>query len=604
MTNLAQLQARLAASHYDAVLVPSSDEFLSEYSQPHDRRLAWATGFTGSTGSVIVARNGAGLFVDGRYTEQALQQVDAKVVEVCPATDAARLGWLRRALPAGATLTVDPRLHSEPELQRLIDDATRAGFDVQLDPHNLIDDLWTTSRPAASRASIFDYPVRFAGLAREAKIAQVRARMTERNQDLLVVCDPEDVAWLLNVRTRDSVEALPQRRHIVPIPRSRVLVPREGAVLWFVDDTRLEPSLAALMGDLIQLRAPQAFEDSLRQAAAQRVVAANVRKMSHWHAQIVRRVGRLLHDIALTHARWVKHPNEIAVAREGHLIDGAAVVRFLAWLLQAVKERTVTEMEADEKVTALRERSADYLGLSMNNHSASGPSAALPHYVATPASNRVINDHPVFWMDTGGQYAGCSTDNTICFAVGVPEARHVEAHTLVVKGWIAMARAQFPDGIHSTQLDTFARQFLWSQGKDYGHGTGHGVGNFMNIHEGPYIRKEIDHPLVAPMAAGMIVSNEPGCYVPGDFGVRVESHLLTVPSSHPGFLKFETLSKLPIDPRLIDATLLDRGEIAWLADYHEELVASYRERIEPPVLAWLRGIAEAFSALRERGVMQ
>jgi Xaa-Pro aminopeptidase len=167
-----------------------------------------------------------------------------------------------------------------------------------------------------------------------------------------------------------------------------------------------------------------------------------------------------------------------------------------------------------------------------------------------------------------------------------------------------MARAQFPDGIHSTQLDTFARQFLWSQGKDYGHGTGHGVGNFMNIHEGPYIRKEIDHPLVAPMAAGMIVSNEPGCYVPGDFGVRVESHLLTVPSSHPGFLKFETLSKLPIDPRLIDATLLDRGEIAWLADYHEELVASYRERIEPPVLAWLRGIAEAFSALRERGVMQ
>jgi len=600
MTNLAQLQARLAASQYDAVLVPSSDEYLSEYSQPHDRRLAWATGFTGSTGSVIVARNGAGLFVDGRYTEQALQQVDAEAIEVCPATDAARLNWLQRALPAGATLAVDPRLHGEPELQRLIDDAARAGFDVQLDPNNLIDELWRTARPAASRASIFDYPIRFAGLTREAKIARMRARMMERKQDLLVVCDPEDVAWLLNVRTRDSVEALPQRRHVVPIPRSRVLVPREGAVLWFVEHTRLEPALAALMGDLIQLRAPPTFEDSLRQLATQRVVTANVRKTSYSHAQIVRGVGRLLHDTALTHARWIKHPNEIAVAREGHLIDGAAVIRFLAWLLQTVKERIVTEMEADEKVTALREQSKDYLGLAMNNHSASGPSAALPHYVATPASNRVINHHPVFWMDTGGQYAGCSTDNTVCFAIGSPEARHVEAHTLVLKGWIALARAQFPAGIHSTQLDTFARQFLWRQGKDYGHGTGHGVGNFMNIHEGPYIRKEIDHPLVAPMAAGMIVSNEPGYYAPGDFGVRVESHLLSVESGHPGFLRFETISKLPIDPRLVDATLLDGGEIAWLADYHEELVAAYRERLEGPVLAWLRGIADAFMAFRER----
>jgi Xaa-Pro aminopeptidase len=203
-------------------------------------------------------------------------------------------------------------------------------------------------------------------------------------------------------------------------------------------------------------------------------------------------------------------------------------------------------------------------------------------------------------MDTGGQYAGCSTDNTVCFAIGSPEPRHVEAHTLVVKGWIAMARAQFPDGIYSTQLDTFARQFLWRHGMDYGHGTGHGVGNFMNIHEGPYIRKEIDHPLVARMSAGMIVSNEPGFYAPGDFGVRVESHLLTVESRHAGFLEFETLSKLPIDPRLIDATLLDAGETAWLADYHQELVAAYRERLEPAVLAWLGGIADAFVAFQRR----
>lgn len=604
MTNLAQLQARLAASHFDAVLVPSSDEYLSEYSPPHDRRLAWATGFTGSAGSAIVARRRVGLFVDGRYTEQALKQVDAKVVDVCPATDDAKLDWLRRALPAGATLAVDPRLHSEPELQRLIDDAVRAGFEVEIDRRNLIDELWRTGRPSPSSAAIFDYHVRFAGRSREEKIAEARSRMTDRKQDLLVLCDPEDVAWLLNVRTRDSIEALPERRHVVPVPRSRVLVPREGAVLWFVDEARLERPLAALMGDSIQLCAPEAFEDSLRQAATRRVVAANVRKTSHHHAQIVRRVGRLVHDTAVTYARWIKHPNEIAVAREGHLIDGAAVIRFLAWLMRTVKERPVTEMEADAKVTEFREQSEHYQGLAMNNHSASGPSAALPHYVATPASNRVINEHPIFWMDTGGQYAGCSTDNTVCFAIGTPEPRHVEAHTLVVKGWIAMARARFPDGIHSTQLDTFARQFLWRQGMDYGHGTGHGVGNFMNIHEGPYIRKEIDHPLVARMSAGMIVSNEPGFYAPGDFGVRVESHLLTVQSPHQGYLQFETISKLPVDPRLVDETLLDASETAWLAEYHQDLVTAYRKRLEPEVLGWLEEIANAFVRIHERRAME
>jgi Xaa-Pro aminopeptidase len=203
-------------------------------------------------------------------------------------------------------------------------------------------------------------------------------------------------------------------------------------------------------------------------------------------------------------------------------------------------------------------------------------------------------------MDTGGQYLGCSTDNTVCFAMSEPEPRQMEAHTLVVKGWMALARARFPDGIHSTQIDTFARQFLWSRGMDFGHGTGHGVGNLANIHEGPYIRKEIHHPLVTTMAEGMIVSNEPGYYEPGDFGVRVESHLLTVRSRYAGFLEFETISKLPIDPKLIDETLLDADEALWLADYHRGLVGAYEGRLDAAPFAWLQSLAAAFDAIAER----
>ncbi|MBI1199001.1 MAG: M24 family metallopeptidase [Phenylobacterium sp.] len=601
MSNLETLQAHLAASGCDAVLVPSSDEYLSEYSPPHDRRLAWATGFTGSTGAVAVTPTRAALFVDGRYTEQAARQVDLERVDVRPLTDAARLEWLRANLPPGARIAIDPRLHSDLELRGLLQGLARAGFATVLDPRNLVDEVWRADRPAASRSTIFQYDVAYAGRTREAKLEELRVRMADLGQDLTLVSDPEDVAWLLNVRTRDSVDAQPARRHVVPIPRSRALVPRQGPVLWFTEPERFEEGLADKLAGVVDVRRPDAFAAALRDAAAGRRVAANLRKTSHRDAALVREAGELVDDTAVARSRWIKTPREIAVAREGHLVDGAAVIRFLAWLVAEVAAgRPVSELEADERVTVLREQDPRYLGLSMSNHSASGPSGALPHYVATQASNRLINDHPIFWMDTGGQYLGCSTDNTVCFAMGAPDARHVEAHTLVVKGWMAMARATFPDGIHSTQIDTFARQFLWSRGMDFGHGTGHGVGNLMNIHEGPYIRKEIHHPLVAPMAEGMIVSNEPGYYAPGDFGVRVESHLLTIRSRHPGFLEFETISKLPIDPALIGEGLLEADEAAWLAAYHRDLVAAYAPRLEATPLAWLQGLADAFAAMASR----
>lgn len=610
MSNLSKVQALLAQTNAAALLIPSSDEFLSEYSHPNDRRLAWVSGFVGSTGSVIIMRERAAIFVDGRYTEQAARQVDTAQFDICGYGNPARIAWLQTKFNPGDILLVDSRLHSEAELHQLIEGVEGAGFNVTAEPVNLIDAAWTEGRPPASRSSVFDYDVRYSGLPREEKIASMRERLAGQGCDLLVVADPEDVAWLLNIRSSDSQDTLDRRDFSkpvasfrVPAPLSRLLLPAEGPPLWFVDRLRLLPALFESLDGLVEICEPATFNEVLAMLAAGKTVAANMRRTTYQHAHIITTGGMIVNDAAVVHARGVKHPNEIAAAREGHRVDGAAVVRFLSWLLKATKQGPVTELEAAQRQTELRAESALYLGPSMSNLSASGPNAALPHYVPSAETNRVINDHPIYWMDSGGQYLGCSTDNTVCFAIDTPEPRHILAHTLAVKGWMALGRARFPEGIQSTQLDSFARQYLWQHGMDYGHGTGHGVGNFMNIHEVPHIRREIDHPAVAPLVAGQIISNEPGYYAQGDFGVRIESHILTVPAPHEGFLEFETLSMLPIDPQLIDPALLDADEARWLADYHARLVAGYEDILDAEAASWLEGIAQAFGAMaREKAI--
>jgi Xaa-Pro aminopeptidase len=308
-------------------------------------------------------------------------------------------------------------------------------------------------------------------------------------------------------------------------------------------------------------------------------------------------LGTLRDDPIVARRRWQKHPSEVESVREGHFRDGQAVIRFLCWLDQVVRQDSVTELQAAQKLSSLRNEIPDYRGPSMPLMSASGANGAMAHYVPSERSNRRLNDHPIYWMDSGGQYLGCSTDNTVCLAVGEPEARHVKAHTLVVKGFIALTRARFPVGTSSAHLDTLARQPLWQQGMDYGHGTGHGVGNFMNIHEGPLLTKRADHPLVGELMPGMIVTNEPGFYAAGDFGIRIESHMVVVPSSFPGFLEFETVSRLPIDPRLIDATLLTDAEKQWLEAYHICVRDTFVGCFDAQTTRWLANIVDAYIAM-------
>jgi Xaa-Pro aminopeptidase len=597
MSNLVRLQERLSAMGCQGLVIPSTDEYLSEFTHPCARRLEWATGFRGSTGLAIVLQERAALFLDGRYKQQGERDTAGLDIQLCSAGEVSRAQWLVAHLRAGQSLAIDPRLQSYPDIERTLRFASEHGVNVVQVQRNPIDELWGTKRPPAISSVVIDYPTHFAGTSATQKCEELFAWLTTAGMDHHLISDPEDVAWLLNVRTLDSMTITSSGWHIVPIPLTRVIVEATRNVFWFVERSRLAPEVIARLDGFVHIMDPTAFEAFLEKHSKGKIVSANLRRTPHRFAAITARVGTLRDDRTVSHRRWKKHPSEIERAREGHQRDGQAVIRFLAWVKRTVQERTLTELEAAQMLTEFRAKLPGYKGLSMPMMSASGQSGSIPHYVPSAESNRRLNDHPIYWMDSGGQYYGCSTDNTVCIALGTPEPRHIRAHTLVVKGWIAFARARFPAEVNSTQLDSFARQFLWQAGMDYRHGTGHGVGNFMNIHEGPSIRKEIDYPTVAPMEAGMIVSNEPAYYADGDFGIRVESHVVTVKSQFDGFLEFETLSRLPIDPHLIDETLLTFEEKRWLADYHARIADDYKGCFDEETTKWLREVVESFVAM-------
>jgi Xaa-Pro aminopeptidase len=597
ISNLRRLQERLCIMGYQGLMVPSADEYLSEFAQPFARRLGWVTGFRGSTGLAIVLHDRAALFLDGRYRLQGVRDTEGSSLEVLDGSEASRQAWLIRHMRSKQCLGLDTRLHSYPEVESVMSFAARQGIRIVDVKRNPIDELWGVDQPPEPESTVFDYPPHYAGLTSTAKCAQLRAWLSSTGADCQLVADPEDVAWLLNVRTHDSHYTSPDAWHIVPIPLSRVLIGATGKVLWFIESFRLDAALLSRLAGEIEVLEPTRFESCLEERARGKLVCANLRRTPHRFASLVARVGTLRDDKMLAHWRWKKHPNEIDRAREGHFLDGQAVIRFLAWVQRTVGDGIVTELDASRKLIEFRNELSEYKGMSMPLMSASGPSGSMAHYVPSEQSNRRLNDHPIYWMDSGAQYLGCSTDNTVCIAVGRPEARHIHAHTLVVKGYIALATAKFPAGISSTQVDSFARQYLWQEGLDYAHGTGHGVGNFMNIHEGPAIRKDSNFPTVAALESGMIVANEPAYYSDGDFGIRVESHMVTVQSKYEGFLEFETVSRLPIDSRLMDESLLTSKERKWLAEYHVWIANGYKGCFDEATEGWLQKIVDSYISM-------
>jgi Xaa-Pro aminopeptidase len=507
----------------------------------------------------------------------------------------ARSAWVKKSLSAGERVGIDPWLHSKADLEQWRTLLAQRGVGLEILPTNPIDRIWKEGRAPEHRPTIVDYPVQYAGEDYRSKCKSLAAYVNAAGLRALLVADPEDASWLLNVRAADdSLKAEVGDWHVVPSCTSRALVLSEGRVVWFVDKERLAPEVAMRDTESVAIAAPASLATMLRELARQGTIGADVRRTPAALTSIVEAEGNISADETVACRRWRKHPAELEAARRAHILDAAAVVRFMAWLARTIPVRGVSELDAARALAEFRMANPAYKGPSMPLMSASGRSGAQPHYVPRPSSNVLLNDHPIYWMDSGGQYLGGTTDNTLTLAVGVPERKHVLAHTLVLKGFIAFATARVPSGTYGFRLDTIARQALWQEGMDFAHATGHGVGNYLNIHEGPAISREPGPLTWVPVESGMIITNEPGYYAPGDFGLRIESHMITVPSHHANFVEFETISRLPIDPCLVDFDRLTGTERRWLADYHRTVLQDLEPLLDPPSAEWLHRVVEAF----------
>ncbi len=586
------LRAELKRQGLAGFLVPRADEHQGEYVPPHAERLAWLTGFTGSAGVAVVLADAAAIFVDGRYTLQVRDQVPAALFEYhhliqSPATD-----WIARRLGPGDRLGYDPWLHTLEALERLRAACARAGAELQPCPANPLDAVWH-DRPAPPRALIVPHDLAYAGRASADKRREIAAALDEARVDAAVLTAPDSIAWLLNVRGADV--------RYTPLPLAFAVVHRDATVDLFVDPRKPAPGLAEHLGAGVRLAAPADLGPALDLlAAARRKVQLDAGSAAAWIFERLTAAGAEVVRGADPCARpkACKNATELAGARTAHRMDGAALCRFLAWLAREAPAGRLTEVAAAERLDAFRSAEPRFRQPSFPTISGAGPSGAIVHYRATPATDRAIRPGMLYLVDSGGQYPDGTTDVTRTVAIGAPTAEQRDRFTRVLRGHIALATARFPAGTTGAQLDAFARRALWEAGLDYDHGTGHGVGSYLGVHEGPQgISKRASTVALEP---GMIVSNEPGYYKTGEYGIRIESLVVVTAAGRPAggeldLLGFETLTLAPIDLALVDPAGLTADEIAWLDAYH----AGVREAITPLVDAetagWLAG------ATRSRG---
>ena len=583
---LGALRAELARRGLDGFVVPLSDEHQGEYVARRAQRLAWLTGFTGSAGLAIVLSERAAIFVDGRYTLQAAAQVDGTLYEHRHITEAPADAWLKGQLTEGAALGYDPRLHGARERDRLAVPCRAAGARLVACEDNPIDALWV-DQPPAPLGPIAPHPARFAGQDAGGKRQAIAGRLADAEAHAAVLSAPDSIAWLLNLRGADVANS--------PLPHSFAIVHEDAGVDWFVDSRKLLPEVLAHLGNAVRVRAPEALAGVLDGlAGVGKAVLVDEAATPVWMVDRLREGGagviRGADPCALPKA--CKNAVELAGIRAAHRRDGAALTRFLAWLA-AAPPGSVTELDAVARLAAMREGGEHYRGPSFDTISGAGPNGAIVHYRVTADSNRTLEPGTLYLVDSGGQYLDGTTDVTRTVAIGTPEPEHRDRFTRVLRGHIALAVARFPRGTTGAQLDSLARQFLWQAGLDYDHGTGHGVGAYLNVHEGPQRISRMGS--AAALAPGMVVSNEPGYYRTGAYGIRIENLVaVTAAGAAAGgdgdFLGFETLTLAPIDRALVDPAMLTAAERAWLDAYHARVAETLVPLLadDTATLAWLR----------------
>ena len=588
---LQALREELSNRGLSAYVVPKSDEYMLEYSPPCSERLAWLTGFTGSAGLALVGRERAALFVDGRYTTQALQQTPSALWEHHHVTAAPPAAWLEQAVSKGDRVGYDPHIHTPTSLDALRASAGSAGATLTPVPQNLVDALWT-DRPSEPREPVELYPEALAGESSKQKRARMAAQLQSEKIDALIVSAPDSLAWLLNIRGGDVKN--------VPLALGRAVLRADASLELFIDSRKLGSDVLAVLGAEtgVTRAEPSGWEDALDRLKAARV-RVDRNSVSEWIVKRLDAAGARV-DVGAdpcTLAKACKTPAELRGISAAHVRDGVALVRFLAWF-DANTPGEHNEWTLQNKLAEFRAGAQNYRGPSFDTISAFGPSSALPHYRAPEDKPLRLERGNLYLVDSGGQYVDGTTDITRVTVVGAPSPEMVRRYTQVLKGHIALSLARFPAGTTGSQLDPFARQYLWQDGVDFDHGTGHGVGCYLSVHEGPHgISKR---PSEVALRPGMVVSNEPGYYKPGAFGIRIEN-LITVVELSPQpagaertTLGFETLTLCPYERRLIDASRLSAEEVAWVDSYHARV-----QRTLAPLLGEAAG-ANAASAYLAR----
>ena len=591
-TRLAALRASLRAAGLSGFLVPHADEHQSEYLPPSAERLAWLTGFTGSAGLAIVLAKEAVVFVDGRYTLQAAQQVDPAafarehLIEHPPAK------WLAAHATKGERIGYDPWLMTPAEVRRFAEACASAEAELVPVAANPIDALWT-DRPPAPMAPVSLQPVSLAGEDATAKIARLQAGLAEKKADAAVLTQPDSVAWLLNIRGGDIAH--------LPVALSYAVLPAKGKPEVFIDGRKLSNSVRVTLAEIADLREPATLLSALGELSGKRVLI-DAQSASDAVAGAVRNAGGIVVEgsdpVVLPRAR--KNATEIAGIRRAHIRDGAAMVRFLAWFDKEGAsgrhdEITLADKLRDFRADTAKRDGSELVYLSFESISGAGPNGAIIHYRATPESVRTLNPGELYLIDSGAQYRDGTTDITRTVSTGNPTAEMRDRFTRVLKGHISIATVRFPAGASGAQIDSFARRPLWEAGLDYDHGTGHGVGAFLSLHEGP---ARISKVSAVPLEPGMLMSNEPGYYKTGAYGIRIENLVLVLPpqeiaGSERPMLSFETVSFAPIDTRLVDAALLTGEERAWLNAYHAALPAKLGHLLDDAELTWLAQAVKA-----------
>ena len=589
------LRAELARRGLDGFVIPRSDEHQGEYVARRAQRLAWLTGFAGSAGMAITLAERAALFVDGRYTLQAADEVDGSLYEHRHLTDAPADEWLRRHLPAGAKLGYDPRLHSEQGRDRLAGPCRDAGAQLVACEDNPINALWN-DQPPPPLGPIAPHPLRFAGVDAVEKRQSVATKLTGRGADAAVLSAPDSIAWLLNLRGADVANS--------PLPHSFAVVNGDATVDWFVDPRKLLPEVVPHLGNAVRVRPSDELAGRLDALAhAEKSVLVDPAATPVW--MVDRLTGEGATVIRGTDPcaapKACKNTVELDGIRAAHRRDGAALARFLAWLSRAVAGGAVTELDAVARLASARAGGEHFRGPSFDTISGAGPNGAIVHYRVTPETNRTLEPGSLYLVDSGGQYLDGTTDVTRTVALGAPRPEYRDRFTRVLRGHIALGTARFPRGTTGAQLDVLARQFLWQAGLDYDHGTGHGVGSYLNVHEGPQRISKL--PSNAPLAPGMVVSNEPGYYKTGAYGIRIENLVAVIDLEAPDdaerkFLGFETLTLAPIDRALIEADMLADDERAWLDGYHARVAETLAPLLDgdAETLAWLRAATAPLEA--------